>query len=412
MLKGLKIKKDTAVQGYLSPSLLAMYVDTLLMAIGFYMLVPLLSVYFIHHLHWSISLTGLILAVSGISQNGLRFFCGLLADHIGYKRAILLGVGIRIIGFVLYGVVSHPVGFAIAAFISGIGGAFFHPASFGAYARITSEEMKTKIFSIRETLSNIGFILGPVIGMFLLQFDFTIVSFCSAFMFILAFLLSWLLLPEMKGSSPMKQEFIPIVKKIGKNTRFLLFCLLIIGVWSLNVQLYLAVPVRAEMLLKDVDQVAYLYMAGAIFMVVLQIPLLQMLSKKLEQLHVMALGTIILGTSMLMFGFTKGLWSMLFAVLLFTVGQMMVVPTMNHLISSYADPQSFATYFGFTGWSFALGGLLGNMGGGFLHDYFRLQENYTFIPWIILFLFSCVISISFFIDGSSEKKSTPVNLRT
>ncbi|WP_456271203.1 MFS transporter [Bacillus sp. AK031] len=412
MLKTLKTKKVDLVQGYFSPGLIAMYVDTLLMAIGFYMLVPLLSVYFINHLHWSISLTGLILAVSGISQNGLRFFCGILADQIGYKRAILLGVGIRVIGFVLYGLVSHPIGFAIAAFISGIGGAFFHPASFGAYARITSEEMKTKIFSIRETLSNIGFILGPVIGMFLLQFDFTLVSFCSAFMFILAFLLSWLLLPEMKGSSPMKQEFLPILKKIGKNSRFLVLCLLIIGVWSLNVQLYLAVPVRAEVLLNNVEQVAYLYMAGAIFMVVFQIPLIEILSKKIEQLHVMALGTIILGTSMLMFGFSQGLWSMLFAVLLFTMGQMMVVPTMNHLISRYADSQSFATYFGFTGWSFAIGGLLGNTGGGFLHDYFKLQENFTFTPWIILFILSCVISFRFFIDGSTEKNTPPLNLKT
>jgi MFS transporter, DHA1 family, multidrug resistance protein len=397
-LKGVKMKDNAIVHGYISPSLLALYIDTLVMAIGFYMLVPILSVYFINHIGMSTALAGSIIAVSGFAQNGLRFFCGIAADRIGYKKTIMLGVGIRIVGFTLYGIVDNPAGYAVAAFISGLGGAIFHPASFGAYARTTSEQMKTKIFSIRETLSNVGFILGPVIGMFLLGLDFTLVCFSSAFMFLIAFLLSWILLPKMDGKKIEKLKFIPIVKKIVKDKAFLVFCLLIIGVWTLNVQLYLSVPVKAEILLDNVDSVAYLYMAGALFMVLLQIPVLQVLTKKIDQLHIMALGTFILGTSMLLFGFTIGFWSMLGVVLIFTLGQMLVVPTMNHLISNFSDSQSFATYFGFTGWSFALGGFLGNTGGGYLHD-LAINSQYSLVPWITLFLFGCMISIIFYRKG-------------
>ena len=221
-LQGIEETEEEAViPRSISPGLLALYVDTLVMAIGFYMLVPILSVYFINHLGMSTALAGSIIAVSGIAQNGLRFFCGIAADRIGYKKAILFGVGIRIVGFTLYGLVEHPAGFAIAAFISGLGGALFHPASFGAYAKTVSEAMKTKIFSIRETLSNVGFILGPVIGMFLLQFDFSLVCFASAFMFVLAFLLSWFLLPEMDGKTTEKEKIIPIAKKIVRDRNFL-----------------------------------------------------------------------------------------------------------------------------------------------------------------------------------------------
>ncbi|MEH7177556.1 MFS transporter [Neobacillus vireti] len=401
LFRGVKTKEDVIIRRSISPGLLALYVDTLVMAIGFYMLVPILSVYFINHLGMSTVLSGSIIAVSGLAQNGLRFFCGIAADRIGYKKAILLGVGIRIVGFTLYGIVHNPVGFAMAAFISGLGGALFHPASFGAYAKTTSEEMKSKIFSIRETLSNVGFILGPVIGMFLLRFDFSLVCFTSGFMFVLAFLLSWLLLPKMDGETTEKQELIPIAKKIVKNKNFIIFCLLIIGVWALNVQLYLSVPVRAKVLLENVDHVAFLYMAGALFMVLLQIPLLQILSKRIHQLQIMAIGTFILGTSLLIFGFTTGLWSMLGAVLIFTLGQMLVVPTMNHLISNFSDSQSFATYFGFTGWSFALGGFLGNTGGGYLHD-LTLQSQYSLVPWITMFIFGCIITIIFYRKGSKN----------
>ena len=398
-LRGLKTEEEAVIPRSISPGLLALYVDTLVMAIGFYMLVPILSVYFINHLGMSTALAGSIIAVSGIAQNGLRFFCGIAADRIGYKKAILFGVGIRIVGFTLYGLVEHPAGFAIAAFISGLGGALFHPASFGAYAKTVSEAMKTKIFSIRETLSNVGFILGPVIGMFLLQFDFSLVCFSSAFMFLLAFLLSWFLLPKMEGKTTEKEKIIPIAQKIVKDKNFLVFCLLIIGVWALNVQLYLSVPVRMKVLHENVENVAFLYMAGALFMVVLQIPLLQILSKRIQQLQIMALGTFILGISLLIFGFTTGLWSMLGAVLIFTLGQMLVVPTMNHLISNFSDSQSFATYFGFTGWSFALGGFLGNTGGGYLHD-LTFQSHYSFLPWMTMFLLGCFISIIFYRNGS------------
>lgn len=399
MLRELKRKDNVIVRGSISPGLMALYVDTLLMAIGFYILVPILSVYFINRLGMSTALSGSIIAVSGLAQNGFRFFCGIAADRIGYKNAILLGVGIRIVGFTLYGIVQHPAGFALAAFISGLGGALFHPASFGAYARTTSEEMKTKIFSIRETLSNVGFILGPVIGMFLLQFDFSLVCFSSAFMFVLALILSWFLLPKMTGKENEKQKLIPIAKKIVKDKNFLLFCLLIIGVWALNVQLYLSVPVRAKVLQENVDHVAFLYMAGALFMVLVQIPILQILSKRIHQLKIMALGTFILGTSLLIFGITTGYWSILGAVLIFTLGQMLVVPTMNHLISTFSDSQSFATYFGFTGWSFALGGFLGNTGGGYLHD-LTFQSQYSFVPWMTMFIFGCFVSIVFYWKGS------------
>jgi MFS transporter, DHA1 family, multidrug resistance protein len=405
MGKGVK-NSETLIHGYFSPSLLAMYVDTLFMAIGFYMLVPLLGIYFINHLNWSAALAGSIIAVSGLAQNGLRFFCGITADRIGYKNAILLGVVIRIFGFLLYGVIHHPVGYAIAAFVSGAGGAFFHPASFGAYARITPEHMKTKIFGIRETLSNVGFILGPVIGMFLIEFDFSFVCFSAAFMFLLAFFISWLYLPNMEGSSSKQQTFVPIVKKIFKDHRFLVFCVLIIGVWALNVQLYLSVPVRAEKLLEDTGNIAYLYMAGAVFMVLLQIPLLRFLSEKVHQMHIVSIGTFILGVSMLVFGFTQGIWSMLFAVLIFTLGQMLVVPTMNHLISQFADSDTYATYFGFTGWSFAIGGFLGNTGGGYVHDVVELHSEYSLLPWILLFTFACCISVILYKWTNSEKSDS------
>ncbi|WHZ01145.1 hypothetical protein QNH48_19255 [Neobacillus sp. YX16] len=75
MLRELKRKDNVIFRGSFSPGLLALYVDTLVKAIGFYMLVPILSVYFINHLGMSTALSGSIIAVSGLykTENGKTF---------------------------------------------------------------------------------------------------------------------------------------------------------------------------------------------------------------------------------------------------------------------------------------------------------------------------------------------------
>lgn len=352
---------------WLSPSLVTMYLDTLLMAVGFFMLTPLLGIYFIEEKGYSAALTGTILSVTGLANNGLRFFFGVLADRIGYKRAIMLGVSVRIAGYALYGLVHSAAGFALAAFISGAGGSLFHPASYAAYAALTDDEGKSRIFGIREMLSNTGFVLGPILGMFFLNVDFRLVCFASAGMFLAALVVSWLFLPPLKGQDQ-RTPYLQMITGVFRNKAFLLFTAMMIFMWSMEVQLYLAVPVRAAQVLADSSSISYLYTAGAVFMVLLQLPLLHRLNERFSASVILGAGTCILGLSLFVLGFTQGFLSMLAAVLMYTLGQMLTLPTMNQMISGFSDRSSFASYFGFNGLGLAVGGLLGSWGGGRMYD--------------------------------------------
>ncbi|MDQ1911078.1 MFS transporter [Paenibacillus sp. GD4] len=384
--------RETAGLGFLSRPLLAMYIDTLLMAIGFFMLVPLLGVHLMHELGWSAASAGVVMAISGFAQQGFKFFSGIFADRIGYKRAILIGVAVRIAGYALYGMVSHPVTFALAGFISGLAGAIFHPASYAAYARLSSDSMKQRIFGLREMLSNVGFILGPVIGMLLMKLSFAFVCFASAMMFAAAFFISWRFLPDMKGEHK-PAPILATCRKLLQDKTFLLFNVFAMGLWALQVQLYLAVPVRAGELLPDAGMVAYLYMSGAIFMVLLQLPLVKMLQDKLRPSRIMAYGAVMLGLGLLAIGFSQGLWTLLLAILLFTLGQMVTMPFMNQMISGFADKQLFATYFGFNGIALAVGGMLGNTTSGALYDYAQAHPSLQWLPWAALCAFGVTLAL-------------------
>ncbi|MCR2802689.1 MFS transporter [Paenibacillus soyae] len=366
--------------------LLAMYLDTLCMAIGFYMLIPLLSIYTISHMGWSPAIAGIIVAISGLSQQGLRFVSGIIAEKIGYKQAILLGVGIRIAGYVLFGLAQVPAGFMLAAFIAGVGGSLFHPASYAVYAVLTEKEGRSKIYAMREMLSNLGFILGPVMGMFLLSIDFKIVCFSSAAMFLLAWILTYYFVPNIRkserkeGSSPSVRA---MLSTVFRDKPFIRFNLVALVLWSLSVQLYLIVPIRAEQLMLDVSKLAYLYTAAAVFMVILQLPIHIGCSKVLSGWRMLSIGAFFLASGYLIIGFASGIWMLLGGILIFTLGQIFFVPKMNEMTSGFADEQSFALYFGFSGFFLAAGGFLGNSLTGLLQEIALQMETDFKLPWII-----------------------------
>ncbi|WP_281885122.1 MFS transporter [Paenibacillus sp. YYML68] len=385
-------------QSLWSVHLITMYADTLLMAIGFFMLGPLLGVHMINNLGWSAAVAGSVMAISGLSQHGFKFIAGAFADRIGYKKAILLGVGVRIVGYTLYGLVDTPGGFMLAAFIAGLGGSIFHPASYATYARLVKGEDKSRIFAMREMLSNIGFILGPVIGMFLLKLDFTYVCFSAAAMFAIAFVVTLVLLPSLGGDQS-DTAFLTLFSDALRDRAFVLFSVLALGLWALMTQLYLAVPVRADFILPDSSVVAYMYMGGAICMVLLQLPVLRFVEQKLSASQGLALGSIILGTALLLLGFSQGVWTMLLAILLFTFGQMIALPLMNNMISRFSGPSRFATYFGLNGFALAIGGFLGNSGSGKLYDIARSYAELQWVPWTVLFSFGALLTVLFMTIG-------------
>lgn len=371
--------------------LYSMYLDTLVMAIGFYMLVPLLSVYAIDQLGWSTALVGVILAISSLSQNGFRFLAGLLADKIGYKKAILLGVGIRILGYLTFGLFQIPAGFMVAAFISGIGGSLFHPASYAIYAVLTEKKGRSRIYAIREMLSNLGFILGPVIGMYLLKIDFTIVCFTSAGMFIAAWILTYFFIPFVGHSKDQKSNFIKqVFAKMIKDKSFIKFNIVVMVIWSLSVQLYLIVPIRASQIDLDTSVLAYLYTVAAVFMVILQLPVNLWVGKRFKPWIVLGLGSFFIALGILVIGFSTALPMLLVGILVFTMGQMLFVPKMNEMTSGFADNQLFASYFGFSGFFLAVGGFLGNSLSGSFHAYTSQQESLRWMPWV----FSALIGIA------------------
>ncbi|GHJ57595.1 MFS transporter [Nocardioides sp. OK12] len=366
----------------LEAPLLVLLADTFTMAVGFYMLVPLLAYHLLNNLALTVGVVGVLAAIRGASQQGLMPWSGLLADRLGHRRAIATGVLLRATGFGLFAVVTTVPGLVVASVLAGLGGSLFHPASYAAYTLLSGERNRVQVYSLREILSNLGFVCGPLLGGLLAGFDFQWVAAASAGLFLVAFVITLVGLPRdmhAEGTAPDPAGLLPVLR----DRPFLGFCALVAGTWVLVSQLYLAVPVLARDVLPSSVGLGAVYSLAAVVMVVVMLPMTRAADRWLAPRQSLALATLGLAAGLVVMGLWQSAVGLSVGVVVFTLGQVLFSPIMNSEVSRYADPSSVASYFGVHGLALAIGGVVGNLGGGFMYG--RLGgTDAAAVPWLVL----------------------------
>ncbi|WNR44925.1 MFS transporter [Paenibacillus roseipurpureus] len=367
-----------------------MFMNTFSMAVGFYMMIPLLASYLLNDVMLTVTMVGLISAIRSFSQQGLSVLCGTLADKLGYKRTILIGLFIRSFGFALFGSVDSTPGLIVACFFSGLGGSLFNPASYAYYASLSTANNRITIYAIREMLSNMGFVVGPVLGALLMGFHFKYVSVAATLIFVFSFFFSLLFLPAIQSEQSRKTYtgIWPQMRTVLNNRPFRRFMIFTLISWSLVTQLYIAVPFRMNQLASDAN-IGLIYSCGAIVMVLLQVPLTKLGHAYLPPFSVMSLGTLLLAGGLFTTGLSGSIVGIYAGVIAFMIGQVFLQPMMNTMVSNYAGDEQVASYFGFNSFALSLGAILGNVGGGYLYD-LGDALGWPALPWVCFLLFGLV----------------------
>ncbi len=385
-------------------ALWVLYGDTLTMAVGFYMLVPLLAYHYLQNIGLTVAVVGVLTAVRSAAQNGVMPISGWVADRIGYRRAIAGGVLIRASGFAVLGAVSSLPLLVLGSVLAGLGGALFHPASYAAYSALAVGRDSVRVYSTRELFSNVGFVLGPMIGGLLAGLDFQWVAFGSAGLFLVAFFLTVIGLPRVLLAADTKRA------RFGEALRdrsFRRYLVVVAALWMLVTQLYLVVPVRAADVLPGAIGVGVVYTAAAVFMVVTMLPLTGFMSRHLPAPRILALGSVSLGTGVAVMGLWDSVAGLVAGVLTFTLGQMLSQPVMNAVVSELADGRAVASYFGAMGLAQAVGGITGNLAGGALYTLAGTDSTWANVTWFVFLAAGLVIAAVFWFRGPQPGSSPP-----
>lgn len=192
-------------------------------------------------------MVGLVLGMRNLSQQGMFLLGGSLADRIGYKPMILAGLGLRVVGFAMLGLVDSLPGLIVASALTGLAGALFNPAV-RAYLAAEAGERKVEAFALFYVFYQTGILVGPLIGLALLGVSFRWVCLVAAVLFLILLIMQSRALPARRGDARggASQSMLADWRQVIGHRSFLLFSVAMIGSYVLNFQVYLALPIEVR----------------------------------------------------------------------------------------------------------------------------------------------------------------------
>ncbi|HEU4964532.1 MAG TPA: MFS transporter [Bacilli bacterium] len=358
-----------------------MFVSSMLMNCGFYALIPYLAVHLKEDLLWTATLVGLLLGVRQMSQQGLMFLTGVLADRVGYRFMIVVGMFVRGIGFSLFGVFDSPPGMFFAAIIAALGGAMFEPTKDAALTVLTPPEMRSRVFAIKKTVTQGGILLAAVVSAFLMSLSIQALAFFSGGIFLFLALLTFLRLPTIQVQDDKKLPFRQMWKTVLRDRHFLALIVIVTGYWFLFMQIFMTIPMQAIAITGNDKAISLVNSVLAVVILLGQYPINRLMTRFSVVMQVF-IGLASMGAGVLVLGTTHSLTVFLIGFLFFASGSMVVEPANYEITTKLAKKELTATYFGFSYLAMAFGGGFGQSGSGWLLEVGERIGSPTLLWWI------------------------------
>jgi DHA1 family multidrug resistance protein-like MFS transporter len=352
-----------------------------LMNAGFFLIIPLLSVHYVDRLGWAAAFIGLVLAVRQFVQQGLTIFGGALADRIGPRRLILLGVLIRAVSFVVMGFATVPWLLLLSGLLAALGGALFDAPIRATLATLAPEEELTAVYGRLGILQNVARTIGPLIGAYLIRFDFQMVGLAAAAFFLLAFFITLLFLPPISVCSEPQTARAGLRLAAGDRA-FVIFTLLMMGFWFMWVQLSIAMPLEIRALTGQDSSVGLMFTISAVLAIVLQAPALRLTERHLQPTVTIILGVVIMALGMGLIGLGHSLVVFYAGLFFFSLGTVLAMPNAQTVTAEMSDDRARGAYFGVNSLAMAIGGGLGHILGGTLVDV-AAARGAPALPWLV-----------------------------
>ncbi|WP_350306573.1 multidrug efflux MFS transporter MdtH [Photorhabdus viridis] len=356
--------------------------DNLLVVLGFFVVFPLISIHFVEQLGWAALVVGFALGLRQFVQQGLGIFGGAIADRFGAKPMIVTGMLLRALGFALIALATEPWILWLACILSALGGTLFDPPRTALVIKLTRPHERGRFYSLLLMQDSAGAVVGALIGSWLLQYDFHLVCWTGAVIFVLAALWNAWQLPAYRISTTRT----PIWEGMGrviKDRRFFTYVLTLTGYFMLSVQVMLMFPIIVNEIAGTPAAVKWMYAIEATLSLTLLYPIARWSEKRFRLEQRLMAGLFLMSLSMFPIGLIGEINTLFGIICLFYLGTITAEPARETLSASLADPRARGSYMGFSRLGLALGGALGYTGGGWLYDTGH-RLNMPQLPWILL----------------------------
>jgi MFS family permease len=333
------------------PPFWVLMTGTFIDRLGTNLIMPFLAIYIVQRFDAKITQVGLIYTVFAIGSGVGNFLAGALADRFGRRFTLILGLVCAATARIALGLATSFTGLYIAAAFAGLFGAIGWPAQLAMTADLLGPQKRANGFGIQRVVINSTFALGPLAGGFFgprigyLPL-FVLDALTSYFVAVVVFSK----LPETqptKVQDSRRETFAQTLagyRRVLQDGTFVAFVLISI----LTVTVFMQMSTTLSVYLIEFRQVSEaffgaLVMLNALMVVFLQIWISRWASKR-PLLLIMMAGTAFYLVGFGSYGLPPSPALFAFAMVLITIGEMLVIPTSQALTALLAPPDMRARY--------------------------------------------------------------------
>ena len=367
---------QNVVQDYPTPFWVLM-TGTFIDRLGTNLIMPFLAIYVVQRFDAKITQVGLIYTLFAISSGVGNFLAGALADRFGRRFTLILGLVCAATARIALGLANNFTGLYIAAAFAGLFGAIGWPAQLAMTADLLGPQKRANGFGIQRVVINSTFALGPLAGGFIgPRIGYLPLFVLDALTSYFVALIVFSKLPETqpnKENNARPEGFTQTLagyRRVLQDGTFVAFILISI----LTVTAYMQMSTTLSVYLIKFQHMSEsffgaLVMLNALMVVFLQFSISRWAAKQ-PLLLIMIGGTAFYLIGFGSYGLPPSIPLFIFAMILITLGEMLVIPTSQAMTALLAPPDMRARYVATERINWIIAQSLGPLGAAAIMDHF------------------------------------------
>ena len=343
--------------------------------------------------------TGLAIGAYGVGNMASSLLGGHLADKLGRRKTIVLSMfSGAVVMMLLSQARSLPAIIALTA-LTGLTNEFYRPASTALLADLVPPGQRITAFAALRVAFNAGFAFGPATAGFLAAFGYFWLFAGDAATSVLFGLVAWFALPRGGRGEQANASWGEALRVLRRNRKLHQLLLANFAIGLLFFQMASTFGLHVIHLGFSAATYGSIVSLNGALVVFFELPLTTV-TRRFPMRRVMAAGYLVCGLGYALNFFAHTVPALVGCMILFTLGEMVMMPMSSAYLANLAPPDMRGRYMGVSGLTWGLALIIGPAAG------MKLFESSPAAYWLAcgaLGAFAAMV-ISTNMDARSDKK--------
>lgn len=378
--------------------------------VGGTLLFPFFSLYITQKFNVGMTQAGMVLGTFAAFGLIGSMVGGALTDKLGRKSLIIFGLIFSAFSTLALGLVNEFSVLIPLAMVIGIFSNFGGPARQAMIADLLPEDKRQEGFGVMRVVGNMAWIIGPLLGGFIANRSYFLLFVLDAVISSIVAVIFFIYISETKPETTSEPESVlktfagyGIVMRDYTYIAFLVVSMLMGIVYQ---QMYntLSVFLRDSHGLEP-QNYGFLMTSSAITVILFQFQTTRLIKNRPAFL-MMGLGTFFYMIGFGMFGFVGTFWLFVAAIVVVTIGEMIIMPTSSALAANFAPEDMRGRYMAVFGLSWTIPATIGPSAAGLIIDNYNPNLLWYIGAAICAFAVLCFYILHLWL-GKSDRFKNP-----